>query len=77
VALSLVLAAFTFVIVLMGSREPVLALEFAGVAFIVALVAFAMLTLAARPKEDERADIEAQNRAEQLRDEQDDAGSGH
>lgn len=60
-ALSAILAGFMFVVIFMGSRDIVLALEFAGVGFIVALVVLAMLALAAKPQEAERADLDEQN----------------
>jgi membrane associated rhomboid family serine protease len=65
--LSGVLAAFMFLIVLMGTRDVVLALVFAGVGFIVALVGLAMLSLAAKPKDAEQADLDEQNRNENPR----------
>ena len=61
IALSAILAVFMFVVIFMGSRDAVLALEFAGVGFIVALVVLAMLSLAAKPQEAERADLDEQN----------------
>ncbi|MEO5921574.1 MAG: hypothetical protein ABIQ01_10590 [Pseudolysinimonas sp.] len=48
--LSAVLAATTGVITFFGTRSLLLAAEFAGVAFIVSLVVFAMLLLAVSPK---------------------------
>jgi membrane protein implicated in regulation of membrane protease activity len=62
IGLSAVLAGFAFLVVLMGSRNALLALEFAGAAFIVALVVLAMLALAAKPDEEERHDLEEQDR---------------
>lgn len=64
IGLSVVLGVFTFLIVLMGTREPLVALEFAGVAFIVALVGLAMLSLVSRPGEDEKHDIQEQDEDE-------------
>lgn len=58
---SAILAVFVFVVVFMGTREPILALEFAGIGFIVALVVFAMLSLAARPTGAEQADLDEQD----------------
>ena len=55
------LGVFLFLVVLMGTREPMVALEFAGIGFIVGLVVFAMLSLAARPKTAEEADIAEQD----------------
>ena len=45
VGFALVIALFTGLIVLVGSREPMSALIFTGVAFIVALVLLAMFAL--------------------------------
>jgi membrane protein implicated in regulation of membrane protease activity len=59
--LSALLAVFMLIVVFMGSRDVVLALEFAGVGFIVALVVLAMLALAAKPKDAEQADLDEQN----------------
>lgn len=59
--LSAILAAFMFVFVLMGTRDVILSLEFAGVAFIVGLVVLAMLALAIKPKDAEQADLDEQN----------------
>jgi membrane protein implicated in regulation of membrane protease activity len=57
-----VLAVFTGLIVLMATREIVLSLIFAGIAFIVALVVLAMLVLAVRPTGEEQDDLDEQNR---------------
>ncbi len=62
IALSAVLAAFAGLVVLMSSRNPLLALVFFGVAFIVSLVGLAMLSLAGAPNELEQRDIDDQNR---------------
>jgi amino acid transporter len=70
IGLSAVIGVFLFLVVLMGTREPLVGLEFAGIGFIVALVVLAMLSLAARPKNAEQADI-----AEQ--DEEQDRPRGH
>jgi amino acid permease len=61
--LSAILAVFMFVVIFMGSRNVVLALEFAGVGFIVALVVLAMLALASKPHEAEQADLDEQDEA--------------
>ncbi len=52
------LAVFIFLISWMSTRDVVLALVFAGLAFIVALVVLAMLALAVRPDGEERAEID-------------------
>ena len=51
IGISLGLGIFVGLVVLMGSRELVVALEFAGVGFIVSLVVLAMLLLAVGPKD--------------------------
>ncbi len=56
-----VLALFTGLVVLMATREPVLALVFLGIAFIVALVVLAMLALAVTPSDAEQADLDEQD----------------
>lgn len=65
--LSAVFAVFVGLVVLMSTRELVLALIFAGVAFIVSLVVLAMLALAVRPDKDEKLDLLAQDADEQDR----------
>jgi hypothetical protein len=57
VGISAIIGVFVGLVVLMGTREPVVALEFAGIAFVAALVVTAMLLLAATPR-DERPDAE-------------------
>ncbi len=47
--LSLVLAAFVGIVVLMSTRDVVLAAIFFGITFVVALVVLAMLALAVSP----------------------------
>jgi uncharacterized membrane protein HdeD (DUF308 family) len=59
--LSGVLAIFIGLIVLLSTREVVLALIFLGIAFIVSLIVLAMLSLAVRPTGDEQLDIDQQN----------------
>ena len=51
-------------VVLMSPREVVLALIFAGIAFIVSLVGLAMLSLAVRPDKDEKLDLDEQDRSQ-------------
>ncbi|MDF1477695.1 hypothetical protein PYV02_01195 [Leifsonia sp. H3M29-4] len=53
---------FTGLVVLLSTRDLVLSLIFAGVAFIVGLVVLAMLALATRPTGDEQLDIDEQDR---------------
>lgn len=66
-ALSAGFAIFVGLVVLMSTRETVLALIFAGIAFIVSLVVLAMLALAVRPDKDEKLDLLAQDADEQDR----------
>jgi hypothetical protein len=56
--ISAVIAIFTGSIVLMSTRVAAQALIWAGVAFIVSLVAIAMFVLALKPQQDELNDIE-------------------
>lgn len=60
--ISAALAIFIGLVVLMSTRQPLLALIFSGITFIVALVGFAMLSLAVRPTGDEQRDIDEQDR---------------
>lgn len=62
VVLSAIIATFTGLVVLLSTREPVLALVFFGVAFIVSLVGIAMFSLAVKPGDAEISDIDEQNR---------------
>ncbi|MGA0567681.1 hypothetical protein ACO2Q7_10130 [Rathayibacter sp. KR2-224] len=52
-----VLALFVGLIVLMATREPVLAIVFFGIAFIVTLVVLAMFALGFKPDDEERRDL--------------------
>lgn len=65
--LSGVLGVFAGLIVLMSTRDVVVALVFAGVAFIVSLVGIAMLALAVRPTGDEQLDLTEQDEAQRDR----------
>lgn len=65
--LSGVLAVFTGLIVLMATRDAVIALIFAGVAFIVGVVGIAMLALAVQPTGDEKLDLTEQDNEQQGR----------
>jgi hypothetical protein len=53
IGLSAALAALTGVITFFGTHDFTLAAEFAGIAFIVSLVVFAMLLLAVSPKRED------------------------
>ena len=59
--LSAILAVFTGLVVLMSTREIVLALIFLGIAFIVSLVVLAMLALAVTPSGEEKIDLREQD----------------
>jgi hypothetical protein len=61
-ALSGGLGLFAGLVVLMSTRDVVLALIFLGIAFIVTLVVLAMLALSVSPTGDEKLDIEDQDR---------------
>ena len=65
--LSAILAVFVGLVVLMSTRELVLALIFLGIAFIVSLVGLAMLSLAVRPDKDEQLDLLSQDADQQDR----------
>ncbi len=67
IGLSAVFAVFVGLVVLMSTREIVLALIFAGIAFIVSLVVLAMLSLAVGPTGEEKADLREQDADEQDR----------
>lgn len=67
IGLSAIFAVFVGLVVLMSTREVVLALIFAGIAFIVSLVGLAMLALAVRPDSDEKLDLLAQDSDEEDR----------
>lgn len=57
---------FTGLVVLLSTRDLVLALIFAGVAFIVGLVVLAMLALAVRPSGEEQLDLREQDEQQGL-----------
>ncbi|MWV47724.1 hypothetical protein GRS96_00365 [Rathayibacter sp. VKM Ac-2803] len=61
IGFSAVMAAFVGVVVLLSTREPVVALISFGVAFIVVLVAIAMFSLTFKPDDAEIADLDEQN----------------
>ena len=64
IGLSAIFGVFVGLVVLMSTREVVLALIFAGLAFIVSLVGLAMLSLAVRPDKDEKLDLDEQDRSQ-------------
>ena len=66
IVMSAVIAIFIGLVVLFTTRQPLLALIFFGIAFIVSLVVIAMLSLAIKPDAAEQLDLT----------EQDDAGDG-
>ncbi|MBF4461296.1 hypothetical protein ITJ46_01920 [Rathayibacter sp. VKM Ac-2878] len=59
---SAVLAVFVGLVVLLSTREPVVALVALGITFIVVLVAIAMFSLTFTPNAAEIADIDEQDR---------------
>jgi hypothetical protein len=61
-ALAAGMGLFTGLIALMSTRDIVIALIAFGVAFIVGLVLLAMFALSIAPTEDEKRDIEEQDR---------------
>jgi hypothetical protein len=60
--LSGIFALFAGLVVLMSTRDWMLSLIFAGIAFIVSLVVIAMLVLAIRPDKNELLDMDEQDR---------------
>jgi hypothetical protein len=58
-----ILALFVGLVVIFATREPILALIFFGIAFIITLVVLAMFTLGRGPGESERHDLEEQDEA--------------
>jgi uncharacterized membrane protein YkgB len=60
--LSGIFALFAGLVVLMSTRDWMLGLIFAGIAFIVSLVVIAMLVLAIRPDKNELLDMDEQDR---------------
>lgn len=57
-----IFAVFTGLVVWMSTRDLMLGLIFAGIAFIVTLVVIAMLVLAIRPDKNELLDLDEQDR---------------
>lgn len=64
IVMSVILALFTGLVTLLATREFVLASVGFGIAFIVALVVLAMLSLSFKPNRSELDDIEEQDRDE-------------
>lgn len=62
--ISAILAIFVGLVVLMATREPLLAAVSFGIAFIAALVGLAMFSLAFKPNAEEVSDLEEQNRGD-------------
>jgi hypothetical protein len=62
IGMAAIISIFTGLVVLGSTREPILALVFFGVAFIVSLVVIAMLSLAVKPDELEQSDLGEQDR---------------
>jgi undecaprenyl pyrophosphate phosphatase UppP len=57
-----IIAAFIGLVVLGSTREPILALVFFGIAFIVTLVTLALLALSMKADEAEKRDLHDQDR---------------
>lgn len=62
ITLSLVIALFGGLVTLMSTRDLVLALVFFGVIFILTLVTIALLVMAMKPDEEEKQDLDEQDR---------------
>ena len=60
IGMALVIALFIGLVVLVTTREPVLAIIFFGITFIVSLVTIAMLVLAIKPDAAEQIDLGTQ-----------------
>jgi uncharacterized membrane protein YkgB len=65
VGLAGVMALFLGLVVLMSTREPLLALIGFGITFIVVLVVIAMLVLNMKPNDAEKTDIDEQDKGQQ------------
>lgn len=61
-SLSLVIALFGSLVVFLTTRDVVFALVSLGIVFILSLVTIALLVLAIKPNDDDRNDIDEQNR---------------
>ena len=64
VGLAGVMALFLGLVVLMSTREPLLALVGFGITFIVVLVVIAMLVLNIKPNDAEKTDIDEQDKGQ-------------
>jgi len=65
VGLAAVMALFLGLVVLMSTREPLLALLGFGITFIVVLVVIAMLVLNMKPNDAEKTDMDEQDKGQQ------------
>lgn len=65
VGLAAVMAIFLGLVVLMATREPLLALVGFGITFIVVLVVIAMLVLNMKPNDAEKTDMDEQDKGQQ------------
>jgi hypothetical protein len=61
IGIAAVLSVFVGLVVLMATREPLLAVVFFGIAFIVVLVVLAMFVLGIKPDTAEQQDLAEQN----------------
>lgn len=59
--IALLISVFVGLVVLGSTRQPLLAIIFFGVAFIVSLVGIAMLALAVKPDDAEKLDLQRQD----------------
>ncbi len=60
IGMAFAIALFTGIVVLVTTRQPLLATVFFGIAFIVSLVTIAMLMLAIKPDAAEKIDLDTQ-----------------
>ena len=67
IGLSAILAIFAGLVVLISTREVLLALIFLGIAFIVSLVVRAMLALSVGTTDEEKSDLAEQDRNDEKR----------
>jgi uncharacterized membrane protein YkgB len=75
IGIAFVIAIFVGLIALLSTREPLLALIGAGVAFIVTLIVLAMFTLSFTPSDNEKIDIREQDQTVLRRSEERKKGS--
>lgn len=76
IGIAVVIAVFVGLIAILSTREPMLALIGAGVAFIVTLIVLAMFTLSLKQSDNEKIDIREQDQTVLRRSEKKKRGSG-